>query len=540
MKQIISLAALLIITLATFGQDVFIDTIKPFVPPPGTNPIRLGVLIGDNQKFEKANSTDILTTPPTIIEQTSNFVKLYVNTDYINIVCTGITAKNQGDYQAFKGLILGKHMNFYPINHSISTHNPTTLDDQQLNSEKARLHHLKFYYFLKDKSGKQVADLTIEFVMPAPQPLCLTSNDTIIDRLKESSRLLNPQFPINIGDLENFDKQVDEAKKAGGVTNRIILKHPKRSLAVFFKSIDRLYDCTIAYRLDDGEWKKSEKSTQPFIILENLKPGIHVLQARYAQQGDAVFSYEIEVQPGPMETTTFKIITGSCITAIFFIGAFLLFRLRQKRRSKAEMRKRVQLENHLNALQSRLHPHFIFNALNSIQGLINRKDTENANLYISKFGALLHDIIDTSHELMHPLEVELKHLTYYLQLEQLRYKFRYTITVDETINASAINIPTLLLQPFIENAIKHGITEKKEEGLITISITRNNDNLAIAITDNGKGYDPATPTEGRGNIIVQEKVNTLNELLIGQKVSIDIRSAAHQGTRVLLHFNNWL
>jgi hypothetical protein len=540
MKQIISLAVLLMITLATFSQKVWIDTVKPFVPPSGTNPIRIGVLIGDNQRFDKANSEDILITPPTIIEQTPNFVKLYVNTDHISIVCTGITEKNQVDYQAFKSIGSGQSMNAYPINYSVSADNPTILDDPQLNSEKARLHNFKFYYFLKDKSGKLVADLTLEFVMPAPEPLCLTSNDTIIDRLKESSRLLNPRFAINIRNLENYDKQVAAAKKAGGVTNRIILHHPKRSLAVFFKSIDRIYESPIAYRLNNGEWKISENSTRPSIILENLKPGIHILQARYPRQPDAVFSYEIELHPGPMETTTFKVIAGSCIITIFFLGAFLLARLRQKRRSKAEMQKRVQLENHLDALQSRLHPHFIFNALNSIQGLINRKDTESANLYISKFGALLHDIIDSSHELMHPLEVELKHLTYYLQLEQLRFKFRYTITVGEAINASEINIPTLLLQPFIENAIKHGIAEKKEEGLVTISITRNNENLVIAITDNGKGYDPTTPTEGRGNIIVQEKVNTLNEFLIGQKISIDIRSAAHKGTQVLLYFNHWL
>jgi two-component system, LytTR family, sensor kinase len=178
--------------------------------------------------------------------------------------------------------------------------------------------------------------------------------------------------------------------------------------------------------------------------------------------------------------------------------------------------------------------------LSSIQGLINKRNIEDANIYISKFGALLHDVLGKSDKTMQPLAIELRQIEYYLQLEQLRFKFQCKISVDANLNTSEINIPTMLLQPFVENAIKHGIVEKKEAGMIELSVRKHQSNLIIEINDNGKGYDINQPHTGRGNAMVAERIKALNEFLKDQQIELAIRSTENKGTAVSLHFSNWL
>jgi two-component system LytT family sensor kinase len=218
---------------------------------------------------------------------------------------------------------------------------------------------------------------------------------------------------------------------------------------------------------------------------------------------------------------------------------FYRYSSRQKKKLNEEVSKRTRLQHRIFYLQSQLQPHFIFNALNSIQGLINKRNIEDANVYISKFGALLHEVIGKNDKAMQPLVTEIKQVEYYLQLEQLRFKFEYKITVAENVNTTEVDIPTMLLQPFVENAIKHGIVEKKEAGMIEVVIGRNQNDLLIEIKDNGKGYDVNTTTAGRGNTMVEERIQALNNLLQGQRIVLAASSTLHAGTTVSITFSNW-
>jgi sensor histidine kinase YesM len=147
-------------------------------------------------------------------------------------------------------------------------------------------------------------------------------------------------------------------------------------------------------------------------------------------------------------------------------------------------------ETRMQALRSRMNPHFIFNSLNSIKYFILKKENDTAEFYLNKFSRLLRLILDyTTHETI-TLQQELEALQVYLEIESVRFdkSFHYHIHVDELVNPEKVNIPPLLLQPFVENAIWHGLANsEKDEKYCHVEITRTNGHVLMQIIDNGVG-----------------------------------------------------
>ncbi len=142
------------------------------------------------------------------------------------------------------------------------------------------------------------------------------------------------------------------------------------------------------------------------------------------------------------------------------------------------------------ALQNQMNPHFIFNSLNSIKLFIIKNDKEKAVYYLNKFSKLIRKILATSREKVVSLENELETISLYVNIENMRFKneLNFNIITEKSINTQTIKIPPLILQPFIENAIWHGLSAKKGKKIITINITKLNKNyIQIAIIDNGIG-----------------------------------------------------
>jgi len=140
------------------------------------------------------------------------------------------------------------------------------------------------------------------------------------------------------------------------------------------------------------------------------------------------------------------------------------------------------------ALRLQMNPHFIFNALNTIKGYYSSNDLTKANEYISKFSKMLRLILEHEDSTI-TLSKEKQHLELYLDLIMLRYatSFEFTFQTDEEINSDTVIIPSMLLQPFVENAVIHGIAPNLKDGIISISIQRNNDLLICSICNNGQG-----------------------------------------------------
>jgi LytS/YehU family sensor histidine kinase len=163
-----------------------------------------------------------------------------------------------------------------------------------------------------------------------------------------------------------------------------------------------------------------------------------------------------------------------------------------------------------------MNPHFIFNSLNTIEAYIVEKRDDEASAFLQKFSKLIRSVLENSQEEFISLAEELKVLTWYINLEQIRsnHKWDFSISVNENINSNLIKIPPLILQPFVENAIIHGLKNKLNgKGQIDISIHKNQNNiLEITIDDNGIG---------RINSSKNQNKNNYKKKSLGMKFTID-------------------
>jgi len=181
---------------------------------------------------------------------------------------------------------------------------------------------------------------------------------------------------------------------------------------------------------------------------------------------------------------------------------------------KREAMRREQLELKLSAVRSQLNPHFLFNAMTSIQYLVNHDEKEKANLFLSKFAQLMRKVLLQSETERVPLSDELATIETYLELEALRHRFNYRIQVDDSIDQQNTELPVMLLQPFVENAVIHGIAHLAEKGHIEINVEKQGTHhLKIRITDNGAGYQDNVPansgSNGKGMQITRKRVDLM-------------------------------
>ena len=138
-----------------------------------------------------------------------------------------------------------------------------------------------------------------------------------------------------------------------------------------------------------------------------------------------------------------------------------------------------------------MNPHFIFNAINSVQYFMTSNDPESSQKYLSKFAKLIRYVMDNSKPSSIPLEKELDALKLYIDLEALRFenRFEYVLQVDKQIDVNYIQIPSMLIQPYVENAIWHGLMHKKGDGKLSIHIKMHDSFLTCIIEDNGIGRE---------------------------------------------------
>lgn len=187
--------------------------------------------------------------------------------------------------------------------------------------------------------------------------------------------------------------------------------------------------------------------------------------------------------------------------------------------------KKVQIKNKKIALQSlrrEMNPHFIFNSLNSVNHFIATNNELEANQYLTKFSKLMRGVMENSAEDFIPFQQELDLLQNYLALEKTRFadKFDYEINVDESLNTQSLKIPGMLIQPFLENAVWHGLRYRSDKGFLKLDFEKENRRLKITIEDNGIGIEESKKQktqhqktrEGRGMKNTLERIKLLNDL----------------------------
>jgi hypothetical protein len=181
------------------------------------------------------------------------------------------------------------------------------------------------------------------------------------------------------------------------------------------------------------------------------------------------------------------------------LGLFTLFLLllagiyiqRKRILAKRELQRRQLLESELKGIRAQMNPHFLFNALSSIQNLIRKKDGQNADRYLTQFAGLVRKILRNSEKEFITLEEEIAAIQQYCSLEALRQPFDYEINISDNIDIFNTYIPGMILQPIVENAILHGLMPKTENRKLWINIEKQGDDLACEIIDNGIGMDKA-------------------------------------------------
>ncbi len=200
----------------------------------------------------------------------------------------------------------------------------------------------------------------------------------------------------------------------------------------------------------------------------------------------------------------------------------------------------------LKSLRSQMNPHFIFNALNSVNQFVAQNDERTANKFLSEFSRLMRLVLENSQEDFIPLDKEQEIISLYLKLEHYRFrdKFDYEIKVDESINPETFEIPPMLLQPYIENAVWHGLRYKESKGKLKLEMRKNSHGMQVEITDNGIGRKRSAELKtinqkkqsSTGLKNIQERLSILNKVYKSHyRVEIgDLDVAEGTGTRVLI------
>jgi len=353
-------------------------------------------------------------------------------------------------------------------------------------------------------------------------------------------------------------------------TNLILTeKDDELTLVKDLSDIDYLYNTTIKDKKTNKIIFKSTAWEYGNIISEDHKavPYIKIDKNIFKKSGD----YEIIIQPSinwtncsdcdistkeiekyitrytlsitlEEEAYTKKELLIYTFIVAFSIGlVFLVILYFNKKRNKQKLAEKEQQKNtaklQLNSVRSQLNPHFLFNALSGIQNLMNKNEIDNANKYLSKFARLTRNVLDDK-ELI-SLSQEKTLLDDYLQMEQLRFGFTYEIHNSENLDLTNIEIPSMLLQPFVENAVKHGISQKSSDGKIMIAFIKQANDLVLIVTDNGNGFDTKKKSNGLGLPLSDSRIKLLNSIYKENRFILDIQSTTN-GTKINLTLTDWL
>ena len=239
----------------------------------------------------------------------------------------------------------------------------------------------------------------------------------------------------------------------------------------------------------------------------------------------------------PITFSTTEVIIALTILIFLTVIAFLLIRKLNKRKLIAANRQAEMAQTELNQVRSQLNPHFVFNALTGIQNLMNQHEVEKANSYLNKFARLTRNILNGKQLIA--LKDEHKLLDDYLSMEKLRFNFNYEIELEIEADILEVMIPTMLLQPFVENAVKHSMSILGDQGKLLIALKSAQKDLILAIKDNGKGFDVEKVQEGFGLSLCKKRIDLLNQMYQECPISLEIDSST-TGTTIIITLNNWL
>lgn len=372
---------------------------------------------------------------------------------------------------------------------------------------------------------------------------------------------------------KEYNKSLVYYKKAAAIAVEIQNKYVEASA---LNSIGRVNILLNKYKLAAESGKKALKIAQEMGAIEWQSDSWEVLSITYEHEGkaeEALMAYKKHIQfrdsvlneekraaltrkemqfklekqesEANSEIRRQELVKNTYLVGgiLMFIASIIGYFLYKRRRDALEKKKTADFntkvaETELKALRSQMNPHFIFNSLNSISDFMSKNDLETANEYLLKFAKLTRAILENSEKEWITLEEDLELMVLYIQIESLRLKKKlsYAIKVDDSIDVENTLLPPLILQPFIENSIWHGIAKKETNGHILIEIKKEDDIIVCIVDDDGvgrkKNYDVREEATSMGMKITKNRLDIINQIK-KVKGSVEIYDKA-QGVRVEL------
>lgn len=345
-----------------------------------------------------------------------------------------------------------------------------------------------------------------------------TSKGIVIKNRNEIGNFPKPQLIINEIQINGNRREIDQLKE---------LNPDENDVAINFSTLAFVPNesYSVSYKINNSEWKTLDLNDKN-LKLYSLASGNYTIQL-------AINHDNLKID---LQTIQFEIKKPFWLKPIFLFGfgfvflgliyALYKFQIRKLEKRNQLLLEKVNLEKNLNqsklkAIKSQMNPHFFYNALNTIQSFILSNEKKQAVSYLSKFSNLTRTILEMTEKETISIAEEVKTLSLYLDIEKARFEedFNYHILVDDEIDAENIKIPTMLLQPYVENAVKHGLLHKLGKKAVTIHFQKETEHIKISIDDNGIGRQKSTELNAIKNKnhnsfateAMQNRVNLLNQ-----------------------------
>ena len=326
------------------------------------------------------------------------------------------------------------------------------------------------------------------------------------------------------------------------------LPYSQNSVRIEFTSINFINGLTNRYQYDlalegtNADWK--DAGTDNVANYLNLSPGRYTFRVR-AANSDGLWSNDeaqltIQIYPPWWRTWTFQLLLLAALGGLaWWLYQRQIKAVEQRENEKNKVRQQLA-DLEMKALRSQMNPHFVFNALNSVQNFILKNDPREASRYLTKFARLMRLILENSESPVVPLAKEIELLRYYTELEVLRFSKQFVVDfqIDTALNTESVSIPGMLIQPHIENAIWHGLMHKPDDAgqLIVRFIKINDKTLICEVEDNGVGRTAAAIIEqnrpkahrSTGLANIRHRLELLNAQLTDD-IRLDIEDLVDEG-----------
>lgn len=387
-------------------------------------------------------------------------------------------------------------------------------------------------------SGANKFNPKLDLLNATPPKLHLTSINIFFDKVENTS------YGCNYSNYESL-------------SNNLFLPYDKNHISFEFIGLNYTNSKAVKYKWrligDNDKW--SPELTKREATFSNLKPGEYTFELNACNENgiwlETPLSFKFTINQ-PFWNSTYFLVTIIFVVS-FIIGLIIFSFIKSFKKKNKEEKERLEMSKNILELQQatsrlQMNPHFLFNSLNSIQGYIASNNTADAKWYLSKFAKLMRQILDNAKEEYISLREEINILENYVILEKMRMndKFDYSIICDASIDMDEVEIPPMIIQPFVENSILHGLKHKEGKGKIDVNFFLNSEFLCCEIIDNGIGRNAAIEMKNKSSAEHKSSAVsiTMNRLKLLNKTSdqeslikfIDLVDSNNQpcGTKVMI------